>query len=118
MFKAIRFIALGLAVQGPVFAAAESYPAGPVTIVVPYAAGGLADNIARPIADALGRELKQPFIVENKGGAGAPAPRTRPAPLVAQIRGLQCGRSSLLEWDKELSPSLNLRSSLIIVGSP
>ncbi|MPS25345.1 hypothetical protein E2I21_00770 [Alcaligenaceae bacterium SAGV5] len=72
MFKAIRFIALGLAVQGPVFAAAESYPAGPVTIVVPYAAGGLADNIARPIADALGRELKQPFIVENKGGAGGP----------------------------------------------
>lgn len=70
MFKAIRFIALGLAVQGPVFAAAESYPTGPVTIVVPYAAGGLADNIARPIADALGRELKQPFIVENKGGAG------------------------------------------------
>jgi len=54
---------------GPATAAAP-FPAGPITIVVPNAAGGLADNIARPLADALGQELKQPVIVENKGGAG------------------------------------------------
>ncbi|MDH2235101.1 tripartite tricarboxylate transporter substrate binding protein [Pigmentiphaga sp. GD03639] len=56
-------------IAGPAMAAAP-FPAGPVTIVVPNAAGGLADNIARPLADALGHELKQPVIVENKGGAG------------------------------------------------
>ncbi|WP_420223738.1 hypothetical protein [Pigmentiphaga litoralis] len=63
-----RIVALmfaALTVPGAAFAA--DYPAGPITVVVPYAAGGLADNIARPIADALGKVLKQSVIVENKG---------------------------------------------------
>ena len=45
------------------------YPARPVTIVVPYPPGGLADLIARPLAAALERQLKQPFIILNKPGA-------------------------------------------------
>ena len=51
-------------------AAAQSYPARPVTIVVPNAAGGGTDTVARLIGDQLSRQLNQSFVVENKTGAG------------------------------------------------
>ena len=51
-------------------AAAQTYPARPVTIVVPNAAGGGTDTIARLIGDQLSRQLGQSFVVENKTGAG------------------------------------------------
>ena len=50
--------------------AQESWPARPITMVVPFPPGGVADTVARPVAIALGRELKQSVVVENKGGAG------------------------------------------------
>jgi tripartite-type tricarboxylate transporter receptor subunit TctC len=50
--------------------AAAEWPDRPVRIVVPYPAGGLTDVVTRVMSDALGRELGQPVIVENKAGAG------------------------------------------------
>jgi tripartite-type tricarboxylate transporter receptor subunit TctC len=50
--------------------AQENWPNKPITMVVPFPPGGVADTVARPVAIALGRELKQSVIVENKGGAG------------------------------------------------
>jgi tripartite-type tricarboxylate transporter receptor subunit TctC len=41
-----------------------------ITMVVPFPPGGVADTVARPVAQAMGRHLKQSVIVENKGGAG------------------------------------------------
>src|SRR5664279_2468916 len=50
--------------------AQSSYPDKPITMIVPFPPGGVADTVARPVAEALGRELKQPVVVENRAGAG------------------------------------------------
>ena len=65
---------IGAAISGglaslPAFAQ-EDYPSRPITLLVPFPPGGVADTVARPVADAMGRYLKQSVIVENKGGAG------------------------------------------------
>lgn len=52
-------------------AAAEQWPTRPVTVVVPFPAGGATDIVGRLLANELSQRLGQPFIVENKGGANA-----------------------------------------------
>ncbi|CAM3463073.1 tripartite tricarboxylate transporter substrate binding protein [Bordetella flabilis] len=62
--------AVALAMLGSVAtAAAADYPAQPITLVVPYSAGGGADNAARIIAQGLGEVSGQSIVIENKGGA-------------------------------------------------
>jgi tripartite-type tricarboxylate transporter receptor subunit TctC len=59
-----------LAAAGAAMAQLAPYPDKTITMIVPFPPGGVADTVARPIAEALGRELKQTVIVENKVGAG------------------------------------------------
>ena len=49
--------------------AAADYPTRPIKLVVPYAAGGPTDVLGRLVGEFLGRDLKQPVVVENKAGA-------------------------------------------------
>ncbi len=65
-------IRLGAALSGLLLAGAalaQNYPSKPVTLLVPYPAGGLSDVIARTVNSALGKHLGQPVIVDNLGGA-------------------------------------------------
>ncbi len=55
---------------GAVGAQAEAFPSKPITIVVPYTAGGASDSLARELADKMRVRFKQPVVVENKPGAG------------------------------------------------
>ncbi len=58
-----------LALASGAFAQA-GYPDKPITMIVPFQPGGVADTVARPVAEALARELGQTVIAENKAGAG------------------------------------------------
>jgi tripartite-type tricarboxylate transporter receptor subunit TctC len=61
--------ALMLCAAGASWAQA-SYPDKPITLIVPFPPGGVSDIVARPVAEALARELKQTVLVENKVGSG------------------------------------------------
>jgi tripartite-type tricarboxylate transporter receptor subunit TctC len=66
--RALAVLAAGLAAPG--LASAQAYPSRTVTIIVPFAAGGPTDTVARLLADAMGRDLGATVVVENVGGAG------------------------------------------------
>ena len=64
-------------------AMAQNFPSKPVTLLVPYPAGGLSDVIARTVNNALARQLGQPVIVENLGGANGAIAATKALNLPA-----------------------------------
>ncbi|KQT14102.1 tripartite tricarboxylate transporter substrate binding protein [Ramlibacter sp. Leaf400] len=69
MHRRIALAAALLAASGLTFAQA-SFPSKPITMVVPFPPGGVADTVARPVAEAMSRDLGQPVVIENRGGAG------------------------------------------------
>jgi len=64
-------VALGAVMGVRWSAAAADYPARPITLVVPYPAGGGNDVIARLVAAKMSGTLGQPIVIENRGGAGS-----------------------------------------------
>src|SRR5437879_9457934 len=70
MFAMTRAMAL-IALFAAVFPAqAQDYPSRPITLIVPYAAGGGNDVMARTAAEKMSKTLGQQIIIENRGGAG------------------------------------------------
>ena len=65
---------------------AQAYPTRPVTVIVPFAAGGGNDILARLLTQHMGKALGQQFVIENRAGAGGiigapPSPRRRPTAI-------------------------------------
>src|ERR1700730_12395197 len=70
--KALSFvIACIAALTGVAGARAEDYPGRPITMIVPFAAGGPTDTLARIVSDRMRASLGQAIIIENVTGAGA-----------------------------------------------
>ena len=76
MRKLAAAMALAVA-SGIAGAMAQSYPSRPVTVIVPFAAGGVTDIVARIVSERMRTSLGQPMIVENVSGAGGTIGVTR-----------------------------------------
>lgn len=59
-----------ITILGAATALGASYPQRPIRLVVPYPAGGAADLLSRVLAEPLREQLKQPIVIDNRGGAG------------------------------------------------
>ncbi|MFO1184884.1 MAG: tripartite tricarboxylate transporter substrate binding protein BugD [Bauldia sp.] len=69
MFRRVLAIAAGAILMAGA-AAAQTYPTRPITLIIPFAAGGPTDTVGRLVAEAMGKDLGQQVIVENVNGAG------------------------------------------------
>ena len=65
-----QFAAAALLALSACTVAAQDYPTRQITMIVPFPPGGVADTVARPVAESMARLLRQPVIVENRAGAG------------------------------------------------
>ena len=104
-----------LAALLPAAASADVWPSKPVRVIVPYAAGGSSDVLARPWAEQLSKTFGQQFVVDNKGGASgaigteaaskaAPDGYTilfHPNSALLQVPQL---RKVAYEWDRDFAP--------------
>ena len=124
---AVTLCALLLPVQGQ----AENWPERTVRLIVPYPAGGNADVVGRLVAHALQEKLHQPFVVENKAGAGGIIGAM--SVIHASADGytlLFCANGPILfapelvkqrpyEWDKAFAPiSIVSLTPLVVVLNP
>ena len=70
MQKILASLAAAAAVTFASYAAAQDYPTQPITVVVPFSAGGPTDTVTRLIAEPMGKELGQNIVIQNVTGAG------------------------------------------------
>jgi tripartite-type tricarboxylate transporter receptor subunit TctC len=106
-------IAAGFALAAPALAQAQApWPNRPIRLVIPFAAGGTTDIIGRLMADEMSRQLGQPIVAENRGGAGATlgtglvaaAPPDGYTLLLSTISGMAIGNTLYREritWDAD-----------------
>lgn len=67
---AFAAVTVPFALALPALALAQAYPAKPITVIVPFAAGGGSDNVARMITTKLTERTGKAFVIENRGGGG------------------------------------------------
>jgi tripartite-type tricarboxylate transporter receptor subunit TctC len=123
----IILTALCLAIGTPAFAqtnGAESYPNRAVRVVVPFPPGGPTDTYARILADKLQAAFRQPFVVENKGGAtgiiGTSFVANAPADGYTLLFGANSSHviSSLLQPQRPFDPLRDFRPLSMLLCYP
>src|SRR5258705_623909 len=128
MRRGLAISAILLAVAWSAIAAAQTYPARPITMIVPSPAGGATDPLARFLAEKMRAFLSQPIIIENVGGAAGSLGVARAVRSAADGYTLSIGTSTThmltgglyaLPFDllKDLEPVIQIGSEpLLIVG--
>jgi tripartite-type tricarboxylate transporter receptor subunit TctC len=86
---------------------AQNFPSKPIKIIAPFAAGGLADTLARTLSDKLTRAFNQPVIVENKMGAGGNVGADAVARAEADGYTLMMSSAGILTINQFLYPSMS-----------
>lgn len=95
-------LSIALAAACPLLATAQAFPSKPIRIVVPYAPGGITDQLAREVGNKLGEIVQQPVIVDNRPGGLA-------QPAVSVVKQAPADGYTLFMGDL---PSLGLNPSL------
>ncbi|HVR51758.1 MAG TPA: tripartite tricarboxylate transporter substrate-binding protein, partial [Pseudorhodoferax sp.] len=86
---------------------AQAWPTRPVQLVVPYPPGGVLDNFARPMAEALGKELGQPVVIDNRAGANGIIGTTRCAKAPADGYTLCISNGDIMSLNPQLYSKLS-----------
>jgi len=105
-------------------ASAQDYPTRPITLIVPYPAGGGVDLMGRLIGQKLSVALNQQVVIENRGGAGGmigTRDAARAAPdgytLVMLLTGISLGANTVYDVNKDFAPIGLVASTPIIVDA-
>jgi len=98
-----------LAMAGALAAAAERFPARPVTLIVAFAPGTGSDAVARIVAGAMGKALGQTVVVDNRSGAGGALGTEQGARAAADGTTLTLATTSTLLTNPALNPKLRYR---------
>src|SRR5215475_16098598 len=109
----ILLLAGALATWPPVAHAQNSpanYPDRPITLVVPYAAGGGNDVLARAVAETMSRSLGQALVIENRGGAGGSVGTRQVAKAAPDGYTIGIGGTGTLAIDPTLYPNVGYDS--------
>ena len=109
MMHAIASIAALLFCGMSDYATAQAYPNRPIRLVVGFAPGGAADTVARSVGEALGRELGQPIVIENRAGAGSSIAAENVARSAPDGYSLLIASPSSISVNPALNPKLNYR---------
>lgn len=86
---------------------AQTWPSRPVQLVVPYPPGGVLDNFARPMAEALSKELGQPVVIDNRAGANGIIGTTRCAKAPADGYTLCISNGDIMSLNPQLYSKLS-----------
>jgi len=116
-------VALGFA-AGPAAAQTSDYPRRPITLIVPFAAGGPTDVISRIISDHMSRTLGQSIIIENMLGAGGTTASTRAARATPDGYTIEMGHMGTHAASVALYPNLAYKPDVdfapigLVAGTP
>src|SRR5437870_12878531 len=102
----LAIAAVGFAINDARPATAQAYPSRPITVIVPFAAGGTTDVIARILGEHMSRTLGQQLIVENAVGAGGTTGSVRAMRANADGYTLELGNMGTHAASVALYPSL------------
>jgi tripartite-type tricarboxylate transporter receptor subunit TctC len=119
---AVKLAAALAALLAVSVAHAQDYPKRPITMIVPFAAGGTSDVIARVVAEEMTKSLGQPIVIENVAGAGGSTALTRAARAEADGYTIAIGNAGTSAATYTIYPKLPFTpesfAPIAVVASP